>query len=98
MFSYANRALAKPLLGILLLSGKLGPSPPCLTSPRDSGVNKIVSSFMSNGLISLFRDLQGLIHRDTEDTDTLQSNQPWADSSHDALLGVIYNTIDKLDH
>jgi hypothetical protein len=46
---------------------------------------------MSNGLISYFKDLQGLIHRDTDPFNPTPL-------THDALLGVINNTIDILDH
>ena len=64
---------------------------PCLAFPRDKGVNKTVSSFMSNGLVSLFRGLQSLIHLDTDPYNPIPL-------SHDALLRVINNTIDVLDH
>lgn len=64
---------------------------PCLLFPTKRSVNNIVSSFMSDTLISLFKDLQGLIHH---------SIDPFNPTSllHDSLLEVINNTIDRLDH
>ena len=38
----------------------------CMLFPDNRRVNQIVSSFMTGALISLFRDLQGLIHRATD--------------------------------
>jgi len=61
----------------------------CLTFPRDRAVNKIVSSFMSDALVSFFRDLQGLIHHATD---------PFNPSllAHDTLLVVVNKTINSL--
>jgi len=38
----------------------------CLVFPDNRRVNKIVSSFMTGALISLFKSLRGLIHRATD--------------------------------
>ena len=64
----------------------------CLVFPEDEGVNKIISSFMSNALISLFKDLQGLVHHATDPFNPTPL-------THTDLLAVINNAINSLlDH
>lgn len=62
----------------------------CLTFPRDRGVNKIVSSFMSDALISFFRVLQGIIHHANDPVN------PPSPLTHDALLEVVNTAISNL--
>ena len=61
----------------------------CLFFPEDNGVNEIVSSYMSNVLIFLFKGLQGLIHRATDPFNPTPL-------THDALLRVINHAINSL--
>jgi len=61
----------------------------CLVFPEDNGVNKIISSFMSNALISLFKNLRGLIHHATDPFNPTPL-------THVALLAVIDNAVDSL--
>ena len=61
----------------------------CLVFPGYSGVNEIISSFMSHALMSLFKGLRGLIHRATDPFNPTPL-------THDALLGVIDNAIISL--
>ena len=61
----------------------------CLVFPEDNGVNKIVSSFMTGALISLFKNLRGLIHYATDPFNPTPL-------THVALLAVINNAVDSL--
>jgi len=61
----------------------------CLLFPDNRRVNEIISSFMSNALIFLFKGLQGLIHRATDPFNPTPL-------THDALLRVVNNAINSL--
>jgi len=61
----------------------------CLLFPVDYDASKIISSFMSKALISLFKGLQGLIHHATDPFNPTPL-------THDALLRVINNAINSL--
>jgi hypothetical protein len=71
------------------IAGQRQSASSCLVFPESGRVDEIISGFMTGALISLFKGLQGLIHRATD---------PFSPTSltHDALLGVINNAIDSL--
>src|ERR1700683_390492 len=54
-----------------------------LTFPGDPEVNQIIMNFVSNALVSLFKDIEGLIYRAM---DPFTNTNPL---THDALLSVI---------
>ena len=61
-----------------------------LTFPGDPEVNQIIMNFMSNALVSLFKDIEGLIYRAM---DPFTNTNPL---THDALLSVICHRLESL--
>jgi hypothetical protein len=61
-----------------------------LTFPRDDDVIEITTSFMSDALVALFKDLQGLIYRAM---DPFTNTNPL---THDVLLLVVCHRLESL--
>jgi hypothetical protein len=60
-----------------------------LTFPRFHYVNDIIANFMSDTLVALFKDLQGLIHRAADPFNPILL-------THDALLAVVNRKLASL--
>jgi uncharacterized protein YdiU (UPF0061 family) len=60
-----------------------------LIFPRDRDVNEIIANFMSDALVALFKDLQGLIHRAADPFNPTPL-------THNALLAVVSHTLASL--
>ena len=60
-----------------------------LTFPRFHYVNDIIANFMSDALVALFKDLQGLIHRAADPFNPIPL-------THDALLAVVNQKLGSL--
>jgi Fungal protein kinase len=61
----------------------------CLNFPRRLDVDQIVVNFMSDTLVALFHDIEGLIHRATDPFNPTPL-------THDALLSVVCPRLDSL--
>ena len=61
-----------------------------LTFPRFHYVNDIIANFMSDALVALFKDLQGLIYRAM---DPFTNTNPL---THDVLLSVVCHRLESL--